>query len=62
MDEPLTNVEEEIQEHAVSVLVDSDIQCIMTTSNETIRSLFRPRNVKNLDRIALEPTTLDRFA
>lgn len=62
MDEPLTNVEEEIKKSVIASLLDSDVQCIITTSNEQIRSLFRSRNVKNLDRIELEPTTLEQFA
>lgn len=61
MDEPLTNVEGDIKETVVASLLDSEVQCIFTTSNEQIKSLFHPRNVKDLDRIELEPTTLEQF-
>lgn len=61
MDEPLTNVEDDIQETAVSYLLESDIQCIFTTSNDRIKSMVHPSKVSSLDPITIL-TTLDQFA
>lgn len=63
LDEPLTNLESDIQDAAARYLREADIQCIMTSPLERIQSHFRDDNAEivQLDRISTEETTLEQY-
>jgi DNA repair exonuclease SbcCD ATPase subunit len=56
MDEPFANIDDPLQENALEVLRDSDIQFIITTSNGDLEGQFSPSQVKSLDRMAIQYT------
>jgi DNA repair exonuclease SbcCD ATPase subunit len=63
LDEPLTNLESEIQDAAARYLRETDIQCIMTSPLDRIQSHFQDDQAEiiPLDRIRTENTTLDEY-
>jgi len=56
MDEPFANIDEDLRENTIEVLRESDIQFIITTSNEDLKPRFNPNQVKVLDRIHIQYT------
>jgi DNA repair exonuclease SbcCD ATPase subunit len=63
LDEPLTNLESDIQDAAARYLRNTDIQCIMTSPLDRIQSHFRDdeAEIVGLDRIETEDTTLEEY-
>ncbi|WP_164471900.1 AAA family ATPase [Halosimplex salinum] len=63
LDEPLTNLESDIQDAAARYLRDTDIQCIMTSPLDRVQSHFQDDHsqIIQLDRISTESTTLDEY-
>jgi DNA repair exonuclease SbcCD ATPase subunit len=63
LDEPLTNLESEIQDAAARYLRETDIQCIMTSPLDRIQSHFQDDQAEiiPLDRIRTENTTLEEY-
>ncbi|WP_408960161.1 AAA family ATPase [Natrinema sp. 74] len=63
LDEPLTNLESDIQDAAARYLRNVDIQCIMTSPLDRIQSHFQDSQsqIIQLDRISTEVTTLDEY-
>jgi len=63
LDEPLTNLESDIQDAAARYLRDTDIQCIMTSPLDRVQSHFQDdqSQIIHLDRISTESTTLDDY-
>jgi DNA repair exonuclease SbcCD ATPase subunit len=63
LDEPLTNLESDIQDAAARYLRNTDIQCIMTSPLDRIQSHFRDDEAKivGLERIETEDTTLEEY-
>ncbi|WP_135535462.1 AAA family ATPase [Halostella pelagica] len=63
LDEPLTNLESDIQDAVARYLRNTDIQCIMTSPLDRIQSHFRDDEAKivGLDRIETEDTTLEEY-
>ncbi|WP_435181292.1 AAA family ATPase [Halorussus sp. AFM4] len=63
LDEPLTNLESDIQDAAARYLRNTDIQCIMTSPLDRIQSHFRDdkAEIVELDRIETEDTTLEDY-
>ena len=63
LDEPLTNLESDIQDGAARYLRDTDIQCIMTSPLDRIQSHFRDdeAEIVGLNRIETEGTTLEEY-
>jgi DNA repair exonuclease SbcCD ATPase subunit len=63
LDEPLTNLESEIQDTAARYLRDSDIQCIMTSPLKRAQSHFRDDDAQiiKLELITTEATTLEEY-
>lgn len=63
LDEPLTNLESDIQDAAARYLRDTEIQCIMTSPLDRIQSHFRDDSAETigLDRIQTEETTLEEY-
>ncbi len=63
LDEPLTNLESDIQDAAARYLREVDIQCIMTSPLDRIQSHFQDgqSQIVQLDRISTETTTLDEY-
>ncbi|MFD1514006.1 SbcC/MukB-like Walker B domain-containing protein [Halomarina rubra] len=62
MDEPLTNLEDDVQESALEFLIGSSVQVIMTTPAERLKEPFTVNQIVSLDRIELEQMKLDAFA
>ena len=63
LDEPLTNLESEIQDAAARYLRETDIQCFMTSPLDRIQSHFQDDQAEiiPLDRIRTENTTLEEY-
>ncbi|RLM91123.1 AAA family ATPase [Haloarcula sp. Atlit-7R] len=63
LDEPLTNLESDIQDAAARYLRDAEIQCIMTSPLDRIQSHFQDdqSQIIQLNRIRTEATTLDEY-
>jgi DNA repair exonuclease SbcCD ATPase subunit len=63
LDEPLTNLESDIQDAAARYLRNVDIQCIVTSPLHRIQSHFQDgqSQIIQLDRISTETTTLDDY-
>ena len=63
LDEPLTNLESDIQDAAARYLRNTDIQCIMTSPLDRVQSHFQDEEsqIIQLDRIHTEATTLDEY-
>jgi DNA repair exonuclease SbcCD ATPase subunit len=63
LDEPLTNLESDIQDAAARYLRDAEIQCIMTSPLDRIQSHFRDDDAEivPLERIQTEETTLEEY-
>lgn len=63
LDEPLTNLESDIQDAAARYLRNTDIQCIMTSPLDRIQSHFRDDEAEiiELDRIETEATTFEEY-
>lgn len=63
MDEPLTNLESEIQDAAARYLRDADIQIIMTSPLDRIKSHFQDSESKivSLERITTQDSTLEEY-
>ncbi|PSP93484.1 AAA family ATPase [Halobacteriales archaeon QS_4_62_28] len=65
MDEPLAKMGVETQDRVLDFLLNSDIQCIITSSDVRMESKFRTRQVRDLERIELaesEQVTLQEAA
>lgn len=56
LDEPFANIDEEIRENAIEFIRDSNLQFIITSSNEGLESHFNPQQVEALDRIQVQYT------
>jgi DNA repair exonuclease SbcCD ATPase subunit len=56
MDEPFANIDEDLRNNTIEVLRDSDIQFIITTSNEDLTRHFDPNQVKSLNRMHIQYT------
>lgn len=56
LDEPFTNIDEEIRDETIEFLQASNLQLILTTSNEDVVDHFEPRQIKELDRIDIQST------
>lgn len=54
MDEPFSNIDKDLRENTLEVLRESDIQFIITTSNEDLTPHFEPNQVKSLNRIHIQ--------
>lgn len=63
LDEPLTNLESDIQDATARYLRNADIQCIMTSPLDRIQSHFQDSEseIIPLDRITTEETTLEEY-
>lgn len=63
LDEPLTNLESEIQDAAARYLRETDIQCVMTSPLDRVQSHFQDDQAEiiPLDRIRTEDTTLEEY-
>jgi DNA repair exonuclease SbcCD ATPase subunit len=63
LDEPLTNLESDIQDAAARYLRESEFQCIMTSPLDRIQSHFRDTDSRiiPLNRITTEETTLEEY-
>ena len=63
LDEPLTNLESDIQDAAARYLRNTDIQCVMTSPLDRVQSHFQDEQsqIIQLDRIHTESTTLDEY-
>lgn len=63
LDEPLTNLESDIQDAAARYLRETNIQCIMTSPLDRVQSHFQDNQsqIIQLDRIHTESTTLDEY-
>ena len=63
LDEPLTNLESDIQDAAARYLRESEVQCIMTSPLDRIQSHFQDDEAKivSLERIITEDSTLEEY-
>jgi len=63
LDEPLTDLESDVQDSVLEYLLDSDLQCIITSSLEEVRSHFRNSDaeIQPVNRITTQDTTLDEY-
>lgn len=63
LDEPLTNLESDIQDAAARYLREADLQCIITSPLDRIQSHFQDdeSQIIQLDRITTEETTLEEY-
>ncbi|WP_336022450.1 AAA family ATPase [Halobellus salinisoli] len=63
LDEPLTNLESDIQDAAARYLREADVQVIMTSPLDRIQSHFRDdeSEIVSLERIRTEDSTLEEF-
>jgi len=56
MDEPFANIDEDLRNDTLEVLRETDIQFIITTSNEDLTRHFDPDQVKSLNRMHIQYT------
>jgi len=56
MDEPFANIDENLRDSTLGVLRESDIQFIITSSNENLSRRFDPDQVKSLSRMHIQYT------
>jgi DNA repair exonuclease SbcCD ATPase subunit len=56
MDEPFANIDEDLRNNTIEVLRNSNIQFVITTSNEDLTRHFDPNQVKSLNRMHIQYT------